>query len=126
MRRDFAILALVALLALGGCTGVDFVIPEPVQKEEGSENTQKPSEPNEEPEEPSDMPTDPDTPTDTPTTPSNPTDTPSEPTYSAKVKWVASVEDLEKLTIVVMTFQAVFPPRLKGAESNMSIIGISC
>ena len=114
MRRDFAILALVTLLALGGCTGVDFVIPEPVQKEEGSENTQKPSEPNEEPEEPtdkpeeptdkpeepSDTPTDPDTPTDTPTTPSNPSDTPSEPTYSAKVKWVASVEDLEKLTIV--------------------------
>ncbi len=107
-------MALVALLALGSCTRVDFVIPEPVQKEEGSENTQQPSEPNEEPEEPTDKPeeptdkpsepseepTNPDTPTDTPTTPSNPTDTPSEPTYSAGAKWVASVDDLEKLSIV--------------------------
>lgn len=106
MKREFAILALVALLALGGCTSVDFVIPEPVQKEENKtpsepndepeEPTETPEDPTDEPEEPSENPTNPDT----PITPDTPTDEPQEPTYSAKAKWVASVEELEKLSIV--------------------------
>ena len=99
------ILLLVGMLALGGCTRVDFVIPEPVQKEEQNKNdnggSDKPSENPEnpsQPEGPNDTPEEPEEPT-TPQEPETPT-TPNEPTYSARVKWVSSAEELGGLNLV--------------------------
>ena len=83
----------------GGCTGVDFVIPEPVQKEEGNKNEQ-PEEPTPEPEPDQPTPNPEPTPDPDPTPEPEPTPDPNVPTFSNRVKWVASKADLEGLTIV--------------------------
>ena len=100
MKTKFLTLFFLACVCLwGGCTGVDFVIPEPVQKEEGNKNEQ-PEEPTPEPEpdqptpDPEPMP-DPD-----PTPEPEPEPDPDVPTFSNRVKWVASKADLEGLSIV--------------------------
>ena len=100
MKTKFLTLFFLACVCLwGGCTGVDFVIPEPVQKEEGNKNEQ-PEEPTPEPEpdqptpDPEPMP-DPD-----PTPEPEPEPDPDVPTFSNRVKWVASKADFEGLNIV--------------------------
>ena len=102
MKTKFLTLFFLACVCLcGACTGVDFVIPEPVRKEEGK--NEKPDEPDEPTPEPKpDQPTpDPEpTPDPDPTPEPEPTPDPDVPTFSNRVKWVASKADLEGLTIV--------------------------
>lgn len=105
------ILLLVGMLALGGCTRVDFEIPEPVQKVEqnkndngGSDNPSEIPENPSDPEGPNDTPDEPQQP-DVPAVPSTPQEpetpaTPEGPAYSARVKWVSSAEELGGLNIV--------------------------